>query len=375
MHPLKNAALGLLFLLPALLCAQKPDEKIRKWFEKHEMEKVVKLAARTENLRDTSLALAGLAANELGRDSVALIFFNRALRQNPDYANVWYYRSFIHRNHDRPALALADIRRALALNAWDADFWIQLGDVQDRGAQPDSALVAYRRAITLPNCRPVVYFRMGNVLNRQDRPAEALLAYDTARQRLDRNSEVFQLCLYNIGLLEYLAGNYGPAQSTLEELLDINPKEYDAVAKLIQVHYAAGNYAQADRLKALLYDAHKKGELPERMQDDFCFDQFLWNNRKIAVYERFNQSGALYYKHVFYLFDAAGKTELTVQTESSIATRMGGNQYTMGMDKGKKHYTYIQYSFPEDPDYAALKTAVIEILDGKAKPSSSSGRN
>lgn len=375
MIPLKNALFSLLFTLPALLSAQNPDEKIRKWFEKKEMEKVVKLAARTETLRDTSWVLAGLAANELRRDSVALIYFNRALDQNPDYANAWYYRSFIHRNNERHDQALADIWRALALHPDDPDFWMQLGDMQAKQGRPDSALAAYQTAAALPECRPVVFLKTGNVLDRLDRDAEALAAYNTARERLDPASEPYQICLYNIGLHEYLAGNYGPAQSTLEELLRINPKEFDAVAKLIQVHYAQGHYAAGDRLKPVLYEAHEKNELPARLRDDFCFDQFQWNGRHIAVYERFENSGALYYKHVFYLFDAAGKTELTVQTESSFAIRMGDYHYTLGMDKSGKHYTYIQYGFPKEPDYPALKAAVIEVLEGKAKPSSSSGRN
>ncbi|MBL7804775.1 MAG: hypothetical protein JNL02_13625 [Saprospiraceae bacterium] len=371
-----KTAFSCLFLLWTLSAeAQSIDERLRELYDRDAYEEILQLAPTAGKLSDTSLFIVGRAYYNQDDEVNAQIYFKQATDRNPKYATAWFYRSQAGYFLKDSAEAFSSIHRAIAIDANRPFFWSWKGDLYYIWNKLDSALIFYQHALTLPDCPGRPYVQIGNLLSDMDRNAEAIEAFKVAKTKVESDSDEYLECLYNIGFLGYHEGQLPLAEKSLKEFLLLAPTEYRAVSLLIQVYYAQKQYANGDALKPILYSAWRAKKLPKNMSEDFCIDQFKWNGQRVMVYERYVSSGLLYYKHVFYLFNKEGKTELTLQTESSAAVRSGESHYVLGMDKGKKHYTYIQFRFPEEPDYDELKQAVIDVLDGKEKASSSSARN
>ena len=372
MRTRKIAFSSLLLLLPLFLAAQSADERIKELYDRDAYDDIIKIAQTAPELSDTGLFIVGRAYFSTDEDSLAQVYFKRAIERNPNYSTAWFFRSQAGYFMKDSAEAFSSLHRAIAIDASRPLFWSWKGDLYYIWNQLDSALLFYQHSLTMSEPPERAYVQIGNVLSDMGRDNEAVDAFQTAKTKVEKNSDFYLECLFNIGSLGVRVRRYAEAEVAIKEFLQISPNDYRAYAFLIQVYYGQKEYAKGDALKPVLYSAWRAKKLPKSMADDFCIDQFMWNGQRVLVYERFVSSGMLYYKHVFYLLDAKGKTELTVQTESSAAVRHGDTHYVLGKDKGRKHYTYIQYTFPEKPDYDELKAAVIEVLEGKTKPSSSS---
>ncbi|HNL38621.1 MAG TPA: hypothetical protein PKL15_07590 [Saprospiraceae bacterium] len=372
MHSHKIAFSSLLLLLPLLLTSQSIDERIKELYDRDAYEDIRTLAETNPELSDTGLYIVGRAYYQIDENAKAKEYFVRATERNPNYSTAWFFRSQAGYFMKDSAEAFSCLHRAIAIDATRPMFWSWKGDLYYIWNELDSALLFYRHALTLPEPPERAFVQIGNVLSDMNRDNEAIDAFLLAKTKVDKSSDLYLECLFNTGSLGVRTGRLAEAEASIKEFLLLSPNEYRAISILIQIYYARKEYDKAEAIKPVLYTAWRNKKLPESMADDFCIDQFMWNDQRVLVYERFESSGMLYYKHVFYLLDAEGKTELTVQTESSAAVRHGDTHYVLGKDKGRKHFTYIQYTFPKNPDYDELKTAVIDVLDGKAKASSSS---
>ena len=105
----------------------------------------------------------------------------------------------------------------------------------------------------------------------------------------------------------------------------------------------------------------------------FCFDQFKVNDKLIQAFERYESGNKsdIYNKHLFYIVDKDGRVEYRIQTEfSPISLELGGPKYILCATKGTTHLNY-GIGFNEGFKYDELKKAVIDIVDGKTKPSAS----
>jgi tetratricopeptide (TPR) repeat protein len=307
----------------------------------------------------------------------AVAYFDRALAKKPAYAPSHYYKGLAYQYTRRPAEALPCLLQAAEIEPTDGEYHSAVGDAFAALRRYDDAIAAYRRAVELFTGPAHAWINLARMYESKDDDMGALTVLYEAQARVDSTVKTYNTVLLNIGLLELEAGHPERAEPPLRELLRRNPDEFRAMSKLIQVCYARGDYAAARPWRDKLYAAHEKELLPEKMRKEFCFDQFDWQDRHILAYEQFdNEPASLYYKHVFYVLDATGKVERTIQTEySRVSLAFGGKKYVMGMDRGNRHYTYIDTSFGDDPDYRELKKAVIDILERKLSPSSSSITN
>jgi len=197
-------------------------------------------------------------------------------------------------------------------------------------------------------------------------------SYYRSKQNVSKQSNSYQNALYNIGIYEYLNTNYDKSEFAFKELLELSPKDFQTHAKLVQVYYGKKAYEKADSCREILYKAYENSELKGSLKNRFCFDQFVWNEKRILVYENFaTVNGEIYYKHVFYIPSDDGKTRFTIQTENSpIAEELGSGKYAVGMTKNGTHSTFG--FIKEDFKYEDLKKTVIEILEGDIVPSASS---
>lgn len=152
---------------------------------------------------------------------------------------------------------------------------------------------------------------------------------------------------------------------TFEKYCKLFPNDYPAMAKLIQSYYFVGKYEEAKPLRAQLYEAHKRKKLPSTMKEVFCFDQFIWNGKRVMVFERFDEpKNDLIVKHQFVILKDDGEIDYQVRSESSIAVRMTpGNKYVLCLVRGDSYATSWNYIFNDDYKYGELKAAVISILN------------
>lgn len=110
------------------------------------------------------------------------------------------------------------------------------------------------------------------------------------------------------------------------------------------------------------------------MEKQFCFDQFIWNGKRVKAFEEFAEpDNFLFAKHHFYVMTDNNEIDYQIDSESSAAIRLtdSKNKYVLCLVKNQTHHTYWQYVFSDDYQYPDLKTAVLNILNEKVKPSAS----
>lgn len=269
--------------------------------------------------------------------------------------------------------AIEAFKAAIKLDDRNANYHSGLGDSYLNTKKYDLALISYTAATEKENHIDRPYAMIPQVYAQLGQPEKALQAFYTSKENVSKESSSYITALYNIGLYEYLNENYDISGEALAELITLAPDDFQSYTKLIQVFYAKKEYEKAKPYIEKLYKAYEERILKGTLKTMFCFDQFLWKDKKIFVYERFAvKEGELYYKHIFYITGEDGKSEFTIQTENSpISIEMGGPKYVLGMDEKGMHSTF-RYGFEEDFNYEDLKKAVLTVLEGKIKPSASS---
>lgn len=270
--------------------------------------------------------------------------------------------------------AIETFNKAIALDSTDSKYYSGLGDSFISQEKYEDALNAYITATEKnePIDRP--FTMIPQIYAELNQPKKALEAYYTSKETISKESESYINALYNIGLYEYLNQDYDKAEIAFKELNELVPNDYHSIAKLVQVYYGKKDYEQVKPLKDKLYEAYNKGILKDDLKDQFCFDQFDWEDKYIFAFERFAENeGNLYYKHVFYVTNKeSGKTEFTIQTENSpISVELGGPKYILGMDNNGTHSTFT-YGLEADFNYDDLKKLVILVLEDKIKAGASS---
>nr|WP_278251845.1 tetratricopeptide repeat protein [Sabulibacter ruber] len=269
--------------------------------------------------------------------------------------------------------AIKAFQSAIALKPDDGEYYSGLGDSFYNLGKLDLALENYIKSTKQKDAPERSFTMIGQVYSEQKNNEKALEAFYTAKSNLSKDSDSYLNALFNIGLLESLKGNYEKAEPAFIELIKLDPSDFHAYAKLIQLYYHQKEFDKAKPLKNKLYEASRKGLLKDNLKDMFCFDQFKWNGKLIQAFERFEEgSKGIYNKHLFYVVNQDGKIEFRVQTEySPFSVEQGGAKYLLCMNKGNAHYTF-NIGFNDDFKYEELKQSVINVLEGKVKPVASS---
>ncbi|MGV3539655.1 MAG: tetratricopeptide repeat protein [Rufibacter sp.] len=373
-----NKILPFLLLLSFLsftsFVQDKITDELKALSEKEQFEKITKEhAPKAKGYPAKALYYIGLAYYMQEDDNNCLKFLSQSIALDPKDAKAHHMMGSTLNYMKRHTEAAESFKAAIALKPDDGEYHSGLGDAYYNLGKLEEALAAYQKATTQPNAPERSFSMVAQVLSEQKQDEKALEAFYLAKSKVSKESDAYQNVLYNIGLLESLKGNYGKAEGTFLELLQLAPKDYQAHAKLIQCYYQQKQYDKAKPYRENLYQAHKNKELKDNLEDMFCFDQFKWNDKLIQVFERYEEgSKSIYYKHLFYVVNTAGEIEYRLQTEYSlISVEMGGPAYLLGMNKGNSHYTF-GFGFKKDFNYDDLKKSVVTVLEGKAKPASSS---
>jgi len=223
-------------------------------------------------------------------------------------------------------------------------------------------------------------FVAGNELMEQRKPAEALTRYREAIAILPNEPAI----LFNGGLAAYGSKDYALAADLWKRNKSVDPSDWHVRAKLIQAYQALDKLAERDAERTELFELWKAGKLAElKQQFQYCRDQFEIKGKKVMAFELFELKGERALRYVFSILNETengeqfrislgsyGMTNAIWRETRNPKPKEGERLFHLdGYFKGG-HATYGMY-FPE-PSYDDVRRKVIEILEGKGNPISSS---
>ncbi len=368
--------LPLLFISIALFAQDKITEELQVLYDDKKFDKIISdHAADSKKYPAEALYIIGRAYYQKEDDKNCIKFMDLAIEKNPSDPESYFSKGLSYNYLGQFEKAIPAFKKSIELDDSQSRYYSALGDSYFNLEKLELALEAFKKATTKehPSDRP--FTMIPQIYAMWDQKENALKAFYLAKEKINKKSDSYLIALYNIGLFEYLDNNYKEAENAYLELLEFIPDDYQTYAKLIQCYYGLKQYEKADPYKQKLYTAYEKGVLEDNLKDMFCFDQFVWEDRRVHVYEKFAEpEGELYYKHVFYVLNDKSEILFQIQTENSVMSQaLGGPKYLLGQTQDGAHSTF-NYGIEEDFEYDKLKQLVIKILDGKIKPGATSIR-
>lgn len=227
----------------------------------------------------------------------------------------------------------------------------------------------------------------------QQKEAEAQTAFDIANSLLERGKHAEALphfkqalalmpkdpaVLFNTGLAAFGVKDFAFASDVWQQLKAVDPLDWHARSKLIQVYQALGKMAERDKEREELFAMWKSGKPAElKSKAEYCRDQFEVNGKKVMAFELFELKGE---RALRYVFSILNKTEDGEEWRISLgsyrmtdaiwrATRNPKPKpderlfHLDGYFRGGMHATYGMF-FPE-PTYDETRAKVVKILESE----------
>lgn len=377
---MKNLFFYLLLLLSSQLVAQSDSlylEELRSLLYAEKYEKVIE---KTEDANPMNAKVKYIRARAFyysDKEDEALQLFDEIIAGDSLSQGSRYFKSKIHLGREEYNIALSTMNDLLAFVEDDADYFALKGEIIANQGKYMEAIPLIEKALDMGECSEHNYLLLSDIYKAIGEYSRGMEVVEDACEKVREDSYYYEMIHFEAAMNCFRSDNFAGAKSILTKLYKTHPTPH-TIEKLIQAHYALGEYKEGNAYKKDLYAAKEAGTLPEDLLGEFCFDQFaLEEDKYIIVAERFDESASLYYKHVFYVLDDENKLIETVQTEWSFAVESSGKKYVLGgtieSDEGRRHNTYWDYTYNEDFDYAKLKKDVLDVLSGKGNnPSSSS---
>lgn len=319
-----------------------------------------------------SLYSIGLAYYMLNDDANCLKLMDMSMAKDSTYAGAYYIKASalngLNRSNDaipyfKKAISIETDKNKLARIHVDLAWSYYILNQDDLAIETYNKLIEYDSSIALP------YLMIAQIYARQNKEDKAMDTYRLARKNCSKDSDNYTMILYNIALDEQEKGNYAEAKNTYKEIISINPEDYQVYGKLIQIYNHDKEYDKIPSLKNILYTAHKENKIQdENLSDMFCIDQFMFKDKLIKVFERYqNDEGSkIYNKIIFYIPNDEGEIEWRIQTEYSPALiSSGSGRYFLcsalfNHPNHRKNYGIV---FNKDSTYEQIKNVVLKILE------------
>ena len=233
------------------------------------------------------------------------------------------------------------------------------------------------------------HFLAGNELMDQRKYADALVKYKEALVLLPDNLSV----LYNVSTAAALVKDFKTVAELSEKLLRMDPGDWQSRAKLIQAYQALGDLKARDEARAVLFDMRKRGQgenseepkMSLSRHEMYCRERLAVAGREVMVFEYFELKGERALRYVFLVLDETGRDEdFRISLGSYDVTHAVWRETTKAkVEKDARlfhldgyfpwgHATYGMYH-PE-PSYDEIRKVVVNILEGKTSPVSTSTR-
>ena len=256
----------------------------------------------------------------------------------------------------------------------DPAYWFDQARQFEEQENYEQALAALRRVIELDPTNSRAHSAAGGMLLRMNKWEEGIPLLQKAIELNPRNLPAMQ----NLGLAYQNIGKPAESNRMYEAFLQIEPDNWRARAKLVQNDQALGDVEARDRERAKLLTMRKEGKVD---QDSFCREQFQVGENKVFAMEYFELSGDRAKRYVFHVTDPkSGKTlyrvslgayELTDQIAHQTGElKPGERSFHLDGYYPNEHRTFA--FFNKEPSYEETRKLVVEVIEGKAKPISSS---
>jgi tetratricopeptide (TPR) repeat protein len=353
-----------------IFAQDKITDELKALIDNNQYDKVIEqYASNSKNYSAKSIYYIGFAYYMKEDDKNCLKFMNLSITKDSKAPEVYYIKASTLNFMKEYEKAVENFQIAINLKSDHGESYSGLGDAYYNLKKFDLALEAYKKATEQKKAPDRAYARIGQIYSELNQKDKALEAYYVAKEKISKKSDSYKNALFNIGTFEYLKGNYDKAEPMFLQLVEIDSTDYFNYPKLIQIYFHRKDYNAANRYKSVLYAAHKKGQLKDNLKDMFCFDQFKWNDKLIQAFERYeDNSTEIYEKHRFYIVNQNDEVDFKIQTENSpISVEQGGEKYLLCMTKNGSHSTF-SIGFNDNLKYDDLKNRVIDILEGKIKP-------
>ena len=219
-------------------------------------------------------------------------------------------------------------------------------------------------------------FDNANQLMEQRKYVEALAAYKEALALAPNADSI----LFNGGLAAYQSKDYTTALELWLRLKKVDPSDWHARAKLVQVYQALNKFTDRDAERADLIKIWKSGKNEDlSKQSHYCREQFEVDKYQVMVFEHFELKGDRALRYVFtVLQDNTTKEFFRISLGSyektnaiwreSAKPKPGVEDRLFHLDGyfPSRHNTYGMYV--REPTYEETRQAVVQILKNLRKP-------
>ncbi|MCG9874522.1 MAG: tetratricopeptide repeat protein [Leptospiraceae bacterium] len=191
----------------------------------------------------------GLVALKLGKKEDAVSYFKRALEGGTNEPEVYLRLAEALESLKLPSLAIQSLKKALEIRPADVDVLFALGDL---------------------------YYKRGDLI-----PAEEIFRKIISVTPGDTYTET---ALINLGIILDEMERYTEAMDTLERVIQLNPKNYNAYYNLGLASLHSGQAARAIQAwkKASALESGKNFQARERIAD--YYSQNLYNGEAVSAY-------------------------------------------------------------------------------------------
>jgi type IV pilus assembly protein PilF len=163
----------------------------------------------------------GLAYDERGMASEALVHLQKALTLKPDYSDAYNALGRYYARQNQLDSAQEAFEKALSNPFYSSPHLalFNLGLVYEKKGNREEALKQYEEAVRLQPAYGIAYFRIGQNTEELGREDDARRAYGKAIQYAPEMTEAH----FRYGVLSYNAGEWEPAQFSLNRVVKLEP--------------------------------------------------------------------------------------------------------------------------------------------------------
>lgn len=229
--------------------------------------------------------IAVLANSHLGkiyfdRDNwkLAEFYYRESVRLQPDNAQNLYNLGLVALKQGKKEESISLFKRALDSGTNDPEIYIKQGEALESLNMPSLALESYRKALAIQPSNLDALFAMGDLLYRRGDYIQAEEAFRKIISITPGDSYT-EAALVNLGILLDEMQRYSEAISSLERVLELNPKNYNAYYNLGMVYLHSGQGSRAIQYwqKASSLETGKQFKARERI-GDFYFSNLLYSD-------------------------------------------------------------------------------------------------
>ena len=311
-----------------------------------------------------------------GFDEDAASAFEKAIKlepKNPDYLTE---RALLLEYQNKPAEAAKFLQRAAEAVPAKSEAWRNLARVQAASGQHHEAAASLRKAADLGPDDANLLCTVAAELMAADEAAEAEKMLHRAISIDPKHVDSHM----NLGQLLQSAGRYAESLAAYRKGLELAPDDFQAHAKEVQLLQALDRPAERDAARERVFALWKAGKADKAHQELYCREQLKHGQSNLLVFEYFELTGERAVRYSFHILGKDHKTEKKISLGSYDVTNLAA--HASGFLKGDERVfhldTYVPgrhetlAMFAKEPSYEETRALVVDYLDGKLKPSSSS---